>query len=156
MENKRLKKDNSNSEIRIINSSPPLPNQRSNTEKKSMQKKSHDDVDSLRSVTSPIFLKAIKAMTNDGYSNKKDGSTCSTLSTRVSFDLDKQGESEILSDNVSSAYNTRKKEFEFEEEIREDIIYKPCELDFNIAAQLIKDAVDGTDIDFKKNKICLM
>jgi hypothetical protein len=148
MENKNLRPDELNSVIRIINNSPPIENQKidiKNTDH--AQKQTPNDAESVRSVTSPIFLKVIKAITNNK-NNRKDGSTCSTLSTRVSLDFNNQ-------DDENKVYVTKKKEFDFDE-YREDAIYKPCELDFNIAAQLIKDAIYGTDIDFKQNKISLL
>ena len=41
------------------------------------------------------------------------------------------------------------------EEMIQDTIYDPSELDFQICAQLIQDAIVGTDIDFIHNKTSL-
>jgi hypothetical protein len=48
------------------------------------------------------------------------------------------------------------KTYESEEEHELDIIYNPSELDFQISAQLVQDAIYGTDIYFKHNRLSLM
>lgn len=162
MSNNGFQNEKVHSGIRIINGSPPALNQTVNSKQEikpseTTQRKSIDDVDSIKSSmpTSTVFLKAIKITTDAFENSKKNGSTCSTISTRVSFDMDKPEPTEIYADPFQSSYSPREKEYELEEELKQDIIYNPCELDFKIAAQLIQDAIDGTNIEFKHNKISL-
>ena len=53
-------------------------------------------------------------------------------------------------------FNEIQKTFESEKNHELDIIYNPCGLDFQISAQLVQDAIYGTDIYFKHNRLSLM
>jgi hypothetical protein len=71
------------------------------------------------------------------------------------FDTNNQKENEINVGNEIE-FNENQKTYESKEKHELDIIYNPCELDFQISAQLVQDAIYGTDIYFKHNRISLM
>ena len=103
--------------------------------------------------TSTNFLKAIKLTTDQNLYLKKNSLTSSTQSIQVA---EIEGlESNKLSDPLHLLTNSKSNENANREELRQDIIYNPCQLDFKIAAQLIQDAIHGTDIDFKHSEIGL-
>jgi hypothetical protein len=84
------------------------------------------------------------------------------------FNSETENEIESLSNNANDQennkinvgnqieFNENHKTYESEEKHELDIIYNPCELDFQICAQLVQDAIYGTDIYFTHNRISLM
>ena len=99
-----------------------------------------NEKDSLHSIKDASSIKSDKfnpeSISSSFEMNNKDENK-----TKVSFQIE---------------LNKNQEQIELEEELKRDVIYNPCELDFQIAAQLIQDAIHGTAIYFKQNKTSLM
>ena len=97
---------------------------------------------------------------NDSFHSIKDASSIKSEkfnpeSISSSFDMNNKDENKTKVD-IPIEFNNNQEQIELEEELKKVVIYNPCELDFQIAAQLIQDAIHGTAIYFKQNKTSLM
>jgi hypothetical protein len=111
-----------------------------------MENKGFDEsLDSIQADKKSIY-KYLKLKVIPNFNRKKCQASLITSYSNNSTSL-----IEIETDNNN---NTDINEIHSDEELKQDSIYSPSELDFEIAAQLIKDAILGTDIDFKCNRLC--
>jgi hypothetical protein len=135
-------------------------------------------VDNYNAKTSPAFINAIRK-TKEKFLNKKDDQLQDRRRRSYDYhsnhDNPKQESLAVVFDQLKANYITKRREYDFEEQIRQDKVYYPSEMasfnhfflnlffnnlfyflkDFDIAARLIKDAIEGRDVEFKTNKLGL-